>query len=273
MKNAKDKTPVLSIIIPTYNSASTLSATLDSILNQTFKDVELLIMDGLSIDKTLEIATRYQKQFDNVFVYSEKDKGVYDAMNKGIDLSKGDFLYFMGSDDVFYNNTVLANMLTKGNVLFDFIYGSVEFKKSKRIHSGESSFNKLVWEQISICHQAIFYSRETFDTIGYYNLKYFIHADYDFNIRCFKNKAIKIKYVDSIVAIFNEAGLSGLNSNADAFHTELTAFNVNQKYNILDLYNENLSLEKKIKSISNSKEYRLGQFLLKPIKKLKKMFF
>jgi len=264
------KWPLLSIVVPTYNSVLTIAETLESIVNQTYPNLEVLVVDGLSNDNTCEVVNNFMLKNNFIKLISEKDTGVYDAMNKGLKLSKGDFLYFMGSDDVFYNNAIVDKILTKENRVYDFIYGNVKFKKSKEIHSGESSLLKLIEDQISICHQAIFYSRSTFDTIGFYDLKYFIHADYDFNIRCFKNENIKIKFVDCIVAIFNEAGLSGLNSNADGFHTDLTEFNIAQKFTVLDLYNQKMDIERNLKRVSNSKEYRLGHLLLGPLKKIKK---
>ncbi len=264
------KSPLLSIIIPTFNSASTIRETLESILKQTFKNVEILVLDNVSEDSTCKIVDEYIDEYPQIKLHSEKDRGVYDAMNKGIQLSKGDFLYFMGSDDVFYANDTLDLIFTKENLSYDIIYGNVEFKKSKKIYSGESSLSKLMESQISICHQAIFYSKRTFNIIGNYNLKYFIHADYDFNIRCFKNEELKIKYINIIIAIFNEAGLSGVNSNADGFHTELTEFNLSQNYNIIGLFEENKKLKNELNNISKSKEYKLGLFIISPLKKIKR---
>jgi len=264
---------LLSIIIPTRNSALSIAETLQSILAQTYKNIEVLVLDAVSNDATCEIVNGFSVKYSFITLVSEKDKGVYDAMNKGITLSKGDYLYFMGSDDVFYANDTLEKVFTKENLSLDVIYGDVQFKNCKRIHSGESNLQKLVNDQISICHQAIFYSKQTFKIIGNYNLKYFIHADYDFNIRCFQNKELKIKYINTIVAIFNETGLSGTKSNADGFHTELTAFNLSQKYNIVDLYSENKKLKENFKKIIKSKEYRFGSLILKPLKKIKRVLF
>ncbi|WP_298262434.1 glycosyltransferase family 2 protein [uncultured Lutibacter sp.] len=265
--------PLISIVIPTYNSAKTITQTLESILFQTYVNIEVIVVDSLSSDATCELVNEFKLTHSNIILISEKDKGVYDAMNKGIKLAKGDFLYFMGSDDVFYNKNTLANIFVVDNIKYDVIYGNVEFKFSKKIYSGESSLVKLINQQISICHQAIFYSKKTFKLVGNYNLKYFIHADYDFNIRCFQNRELKIKYIEIIVAIFNETGLSGTKSNADGFHTELTIFNEAHKYNIIELYAENQKLKKTLKRVTSSKPYRLGTFILKPLKKIKKILF
>lgn len=271
--NSEITNPLLTIIIPTVNSALTVAETLQSIVNQTYKNIEVLVLDAVSKDATCEIVNSYINNHPFIHLISEKDKGIYDAMNKGISLSQGDYLYFMGSDDVFYKNDTLEKVFTKENLSFDVIYGSVQFKNCKQFYSGESNLEKLVNDQISICHQAIFYTKRTFELIGNYNLKYFIHADYDFNIRCFKNDTLAIKYINQIIAIFNEGGLSAVNSNADGFHTELTEFNLEQKYNIVDLYTENKKLKETLNNVSNSKEYKLGTFILKPLKKIKRLLF
>ena len=90
--------PRLSIINPTFNSAKTLSRCLDSVISQSFTDWEVLMMDGVSNDDTIKIASSYQDS--RIRIYSEPDKGIYDAMNKGIDKAHGEWLYFIDSDDI-----------------------------------------------------------------------------------------------------------------------------------------------------------------------------
>src|SRR5688572_7883253 len=101
---------LFSIIIPTFNSSLTLRACLDSIAGQTFKNYEVIIMDGLSEDNTIQLANNYRSSLPNLRVISEKDYGIYDAMNKSIKIAKGSWLYFMGSDDFFYDRGVLENI-------------------------------------------------------------------------------------------------------------------------------------------------------------------
>ena len=94
--------PFISIIIPTFNAESTILKALESILQQTFKDFEILIIDGLSKDKTIEIVENLKDS--RIKIHSDKDIGIYDAMNKGIHYAQGKWLYFIGSDDYLYNN-------------------------------------------------------------------------------------------------------------------------------------------------------------------------
>src|ERR1700722_16529958 len=99
---------LLSIIIPTYNSQNTILTALQSIVKQSFDDFEIIIVDGLSNDDTVTIVKNFQD--DRIKIISELDNGIYDAMNKGIDRAKGDWLYFLGSDDRLYNDTVLEDV-------------------------------------------------------------------------------------------------------------------------------------------------------------------
>lgn len=262
--------PKLSIIIPTFNSASTVAETLDSILSQTFTDWEVLVMDGMSKDETAAIVMPYAQREERIQLYTEKDNGVYDAMNKGIVASKGTYLYFLGSDDVFLNEDTLTALFAQVSPDVDLFYGNVQFKGSGRIYSGESSIEKLIYQQISICHQSIFYARSVFDRLGYYDLKYHIHADYDFNIRCFRDDSLKIHFVDQIVAIFNEQGLSGVHANADGFHTHLSEEIIKEKYDLVDLYESHEQLKEELERIKMSNSFRFGNLVMRPIGFLKK---
>ncbi|MFH4964292.1 glycosyltransferase family 2 protein [Gaetbulibacter sp. M235] len=262
--------PFFTLIIPTYNISESIGATLDSIINQTYKNIEVLLLDSISQDHTCEIVKEFQKKCSYIHLISEKDQGVYDAMNKGVELAKGDYLFFMGGDDVFYDTNTLQQVFNSINEGDDFIYGNVLFKESKLLYSGKSNLKKLIYDQISICHQAIFYSKRVFELIGNFNLKYFIHADYDFNIRCFIDNKLRIKYIDQIIAVFNETGLSGTKSNADGFHTELTENCLYSKYLDDYLVNENARLKRQMNQLRHSKTFRIGTFLLGPLKLLRK---
>jgi glycosyltransferase involved in cell wall biosynthesis len=262
--------PKLSIIIPTFNSALTVAETLDSILGQSFSDWEVLVMDGMSKDETAAIVSTYAQQEKRIKLHTEKDKGVYDAMNKGITASQGTYLYFLGSDDVFLNKDTLTTLFDQVSPDVDVFYGNVQFKGSGRIYSGASSIEKLVYQQISICHQAIFYARNVFDRLGDYDLNYHIHADYDFNIRCFRDDSLHIQFIDQIVAIFNEQGLSGLHANADSFHTHLSEEIIKEKYDLIGLYESHEQLKEELERIKTSNSFRFGNFVMRPIGFLKK---
>ena len=203
-------TPFFSIIIPTYNSEKTLAKTLDTILNQTFSDFEVLIVDGDSKDKTLSIASEFNNP--KIKVFSEPDKGLYDAMNKGIALSKGEWLYFIGSDDYLYSDNVLLQIANKiKRTTRDVVYGNVLIKgdtgwaKDGQIYNGKFSFQKLL--KSNICHQSMFYRKSFVERNDlFYELKYPVCADWDFNIRC--RQLTDFAFTDTLVAVFNAGGIS-----------------------------------------------------------------
>lgn len=200
-----DDTPLISVITPTFNTSNSIEQCLLSVANQTYKNIEHLIIDGLSSDPTLDIIKKYLAQYPHIRVYSEKDNGIYDAMNKGIKLAKGDWLYFLGSDDKFYNENVLSSVFqnTKINKA-KVIYGNVLIEedagwaKNGQIYDGEFTLSKLIDK--NICHQAIFFNKIVFNRCGGFNLKYNICADWDMNFKLWAT--YPFTYTETIVAVF-----------------------------------------------------------------------
>lgn len=205
--------PLISIITPTYNSAKTIEKTILSILHQVYKEIELVIIDGLSEDDTTSIIRAYQDQFKHFYFISEKDNGIYDAMNKGLDHCTGDWIYFMGSDDLFYNEGVLTELAEQGFFQEEqIVYGNVMINgdtiwaRDKSIYDGPFNLEKLF--RINICHQSIFYPRSVIQHIGYYSEKYGITADWDYNVRCYAK--YKFTYTDKIISVFHAGGKSSV---------------------------------------------------------------
>lgn len=203
--------PFFSVIIPTYNSEKRLSDCLESIINQTFQNFEIIIVDKFSSDDTFLVVEKYKKTHFNIIWISEKDNGIYDAMNKGIRIVKGEWIYFLGSDDRLYENTSLekiANSIHQGKP--DMIYGNVQIEgksvwaEEHQIYNGEYTLEKLT--RSNICHQAAFYKRESLASIGGFNIEYNICADWDINLNFFSN--YKIQYTDQIIAFFCSSGIS-----------------------------------------------------------------
>lgn len=211
-----------SIIIPTFNAEKTINECLLSICNQDFQDFEVWIIDALSKDHTLSIANSFTK--DNIKIISEKDLGIYDAMNKGINLANGEFLYFMGSDDTFFNPKVLKEIHKAINLNTDqIIYGNVKMNgnnkwvKDGSVYGGAFDLKRVLSHNIP--HQAIFYRRTVFSSLGGYNLHYPIFADHDFNIKAFSKYTFK--YVEIIVANFQVGGAS--TNRSDKFQEDKAA--------------------------------------------------
>jgi glycosyltransferase involved in cell wall biosynthesis len=198
---------MVSIIIPTFNAGKTLQASLDSVLGQDYRDFEVLIMDGVSRDGTLAIAGEAARLDPRVRIVSSPDKGVYDAMNKGIQESRGKWLYFLGSDDFLSHPGILYSIFMQAAPNhFDLIYGNVVSPSYKGLYDGEFNLDKLLLRNIS--HQAIFYRRSIFDYAPAYNLRYKGYADWDLNIRLFTDNRTRISYVGGTIARFGPGGLS-----------------------------------------------------------------
>lgn len=195
-------------IIPTYNSEASLGDTLESICMQTFKSIEILVMDNLSTDQTPNIVNEYKNKYPNsIHFHSESDLGIYDAMNKGIKRATGEWIYFLGSDDTLYHDEVIASVdrfLADNPV--DVIYGNVTSPLFGGVYAGEFNDNKLM--QKNICHQAIFFNSRIFKKIGKFNLKYPINADWEHNLRWFFHRRIKNKYIDEIICNYGTMGIS-----------------------------------------------------------------
>lgn len=194
---------LLSIIIPTYNSAHTIRRCLASIVSQSFKDWEVLIMDGVSKDSTISIAQSFKDS--RIKCFSEPDNGIYDAMNKGIKKSHGEWLYFLGSDDWLYDNDVLKNVSSNTSEVDDIIYGNVYCDNLDMRHKGAWTVDLIEWNR---CHQAIFYKRTVFIKFGLFSLKYPILSDYDFNLKCFFSPKCKTKFIPNIIAHYSGCGKS-----------------------------------------------------------------
>ncbi len=206
--------PLFSIIIPTYNSAQTIGVCIKSILAQSFKEFEIIFVDGASIDDTVGIVGMYTSQFPACTIVSESDTGIYDAMNKGLKLARGEWTYFLGSDDRFYNDNSLQTIANsiKDSTGVDMVYGNVMIEgdsiwaNHNQVYNGGYSIEKLL--KSNICHQAIFYRRAAISTLGGYNTKYPICADWDLNLKFFASR--RVKHIDEIVAFFVSTGKSSV---------------------------------------------------------------
>lgn len=201
----------LSIIIPTFNSDSTINVCLDSIIAQTYVDFEVWVIDGLSTDNTIQIVESYVSTYPFIHLISELDSGIYDAMNKGIFNATGEWIYFMGCDDVLFDSKTLKLVfeIQKDEIEnFDIVYGNVIFKEFD-IHSNyHENFLLMDFMDTNINHQSMFYRKELFSKMGMYTLDYPIFADWEFNVRCFFSAKCNIKHIRTIIAIFSLQGAS-----------------------------------------------------------------
>ena len=184
--------PKFSIITVTYNAEKVLEDTIQSVIFQTYRNVEYIIVDGASKDHTLEIVNKYHNRINKVI--SEPDKGLYDAMNKGIQLATGDYLCFLNAGDKFHDSETLQKVVhtLKGQELPDVVYGETaivdeegHFLHMRRLSTPAHLNWKSFKQGMLVCHQAFFANREL--AINHlYDLQYRFSADFDWCIRIMK---------------------------------------------------------------------------------------
>lgn len=160
-------------------------------------------MDGASTDDTVLVAESFGDL--RIHVYSEPDKGIYDAMNKGIQKAEGEWLYFLGSDDWVLNEKVFSEVFSKDIEPYDVVYGEAEFDHLPDSFRGEWTQNNLF---VNRCHQAILYKKQFLIEVGGYELCYKIYADFDLNLKWLFSKKYRNKYIATPIAHFSAAGTS-----------------------------------------------------------------
>lgn len=192
----------VSIITVCLNAETTIERSIISVISQTYPFIEYIIIDGKSTDNTIKIINKYQDKI-SVFI-SEKDSGIYNAMNKGIARATGDFIYFLGADDIL-NDDIIKEVIPYLNSNINCVhYGQVVLVPSYKLFGGKFSKWRLIHKNIA--HQSIFYPNDVFIK-KIYNEKYKIVADWDLNLYLMSKK-IKFKYNGLIIASFNTLGIS-----------------------------------------------------------------
>ena len=206
--------PFLSIITVNYNNSIGLERTIQSIIPQTFKDFEYLVIDGASNDGSLEVIKKNKTAIH--FSISEPDTGIYNAMNKGIKAAKGEYLLFLNSDDVLNGTTALADFIGHKNFGGDIIYGDYQFENGEKIFPDQ--LTPLFFVRTSLPHQSTLYKRNVFDTMGFYDEHYTIVADRAFYIKCFLSDQFVFKHIPYSLSIYDLFGISN-----NPIHTEKQA--------------------------------------------------
>ncbi|MEG1007272.1 MAG: glycosyltransferase family 2 protein [Bacteroides sp.] len=209
--------PTLSIITVTYNAEQVLETTLQSVISQTYHHIEYILIDGASKDRTLAIAEKYRDRIQ--LLISEPDRGLYDAMNKGIALATGEYVCFLNAGDSFHQDDTLQQMMQsiKGRELPDVLYGETalvdgkgHFLRMRRLSAPEVLTWKSFRQGMLVCHQA-FIARRTL--IQPYNLSYRYSADFDWCIRILK-KAKTIHNTHLTLIDYLDEGMTTQNRKA-----------------------------------------------------------
>ena len=240
--------PLLSIITVNYNNASGLKKTIESVVDQSFSDLEYIIVDGGSTDNSIEVAKDYSRINK---IISEPDKGVFDAQNKGINASTGKYLLFLNSGDILLNHSVLQQVVNL-NLTSDIWYGELIFdfgNGNHKLMKLPNPLTKLHLYKDNIWHPATFINRALFSKYGLYNLDYKMAADYDFFFNTIAVKGVSSAPIPFPVTLFDTEGMSSLPENIDHINKERKA--IHESYLSQDEINYLENLTKfKVKSLS-----------------------
>lgn len=221
--------PFLSIVTVCFNSEVTLEKTINSVLNQSFTNFEYILVDGNSKDSTLHIIQSFETRFKSRGIdykyISEPDQGIYDAFNKGIDLSRGDWVSFLGSDDLYETNAieVYANTIQKFKQHVDYVYSNVRVENKKLIRA--PWFWNTFKVRMTIPHVGAFHNRNYFDNYGVFDERYKTAGDYDLLLR--SNKSFRPFWIDKNLVFMGANGVS--NQNIIKVYQETTQVKIKNK--------------------------------------------
>ncbi|WP_289055239.1 glycosyltransferase family 2 protein [Carboxylicivirga marina] len=259
-----------SIITVNLNNAEGLRKTIDSVINQSYANCDHIIIDGGSADNSLKVIKEFEPIFKlrqrNINWVSEPDNGIYNAMNKGINIAKGDYLIFMNSGDTFYSKNTLetVSLLIDGS---EFVYGNAH------VIDHNNSWFEIFPQKLTLgfmackflCHQAIFYHRNIFEKIGLYNESIKVHADWYLNTRVLFFENNTSQHINTTICNFDRNGIS---SNSSDIKKQLNQ--VKSKLLPLKIWEElalSYSNERKLSLLKQSRLIKLLSILSRNISK------
>jgi len=207
----------ISVITVCLNCEKTIEDTINSVINKDYNDIEYIIIDGKSEDNTLNILKKYEHKISKVI--SEKDHGIYDGINKGIQLASGEIISLIHGNDVFSDSNVLSRVALnfKKNNDIDLLIGDITFKKNLmekntlRYYSSKSFKPWMLRIGFSPPHTSSFITKQTYEKVGFYDTSFKIAGDFEFFIRCFLKERISYMISNQCSVIMSFGGLSGKN--------------------------------------------------------------
>jgi glycosyltransferase involved in cell wall biosynthesis len=205
--------PLYTIITVVYNGKNFIENTIKSILSQSYSNIEYIIIDGASFDGTIDILKSYGSYID--YWVSEPDSGIYDAMNKGITLSLGEYIGFVNADDILYKESIsISCNAFKKYPDISFTYGSVDLIDKNTDIIGHSAplshelISKRIFKEMPFPHMSLYVCRQVYEKIGLFDLRFKLSADFDFIIRLYKNN-FSGKNLNTAIGAFRIGGRSG----------------------------------------------------------------
>jgi glycosyltransferase len=247
----------ISIITSVWNNEETIKDALDSVLSQTYKDIEFIVVDGASTDGTIEIVKSYGNKITKFI--SEKDKGIYDGLNRGVSLATGDIVAFLHSDDIYASHIIIEEIdkVFESDSSLDGVYGDLvytpknDINKVLRYWKSKEYNNSLLKKGWMPAHPTLFLKKDVYDKYGKFDLNFKIAADYDFMLRVLKS-GIKVEYIPKIMYKMRVGGESNKSIKNIILKSkeDLKALKKNKVGGIFTLIIKNLS---KIKQFVNNK--------------------
>ncbi|MDR2057894.1 MAG: glycosyltransferase [Dysgonamonadaceae bacterium] len=227
--------PLVSIITVTYNARSLLEQTMQSVFSQTYPNIEYIIIDGASIDGTVTVIKKYESKLS--FWISEKDNGIYDAMNKGIRLAKGELIGMINAGDYYEPEAVKSVVkVYSENKDTGIFHGNMNmlnedgtFFKLKKPNTDLSE----LYKGISLFHPTFFVTSAVYKKIGLYDARFKISADFDFALRCYRAK-VKFFYMDQVITNFRLGGLSSSGNSKGMYESRDILFKNGYKTKVVN---------------------------------------
>lgn len=238
----------ISIITVTYNSARTLSRAIRSVVRQTYQDIEYIIVDGESADSTLHIIKDFAARYPQIRYISEPDNGIYDAINKGIQMATGDVIGLLNSDDELVHKDTIEHIVQRmQQTEADILYGDLVYCRYEAIEHNPPRVIRQ-WKSNAFCesdmrwgwmpaHPTMYCRREVFDRVGLYRTDFRISADYEFIQRAFSVKEYKKEYLPEVLVRMEVGGVSNRDMRAMLIktHEDIRAMRLHGRVPLLTL--------------------------------------
>jgi len=257
---------IISIITICLNNED-LEKTIDSVLAQTHQDYEYWIIDGASTNPDTIAAINKYANNNQVNIISEKDNGIYDAMNKGIKLSIGEYLIFLNAGDYFYSNDSL-NQFSAQHKNEEIVYGNLQVisPESTWIKEYPSKLSFSYFLEDTLPHPASFIKRSVFEITGLYKTNMLISADWALFINAICSKNLSYRHLNCIISSFNNVGISSLPQNQDLIFAEKREYLKDNFSLFMDDYDELRIIKQKMNNFKNSRLRKYFSYCFKQFK-------